>query len=244
VGLVTKEQFVELVANHSRADGRLIIGNHNLNSLAHLRRDSGFRAFFERSDVNFIDSAWVGFALRAKGYPVSRSDRLGVLDWIDDVCVRAVEQGLHIVHVGSQDPTLSAARRALLDRHPGLRLTMHSGFFDQSPDSAESLALIEQLHRDDPDIVLLGLGMPLQEHWLDRHLDLLPPCVIVTVGGVMGYLGGDRPTPPRWLGRFGLEWLYRLVTEPRRLWRRYLIEPLPLVRPLVREIWDARSRRW
>jgi N-acetylglucosaminyldiphosphoundecaprenol N-acetyl-beta-D-mannosaminyltransferase len=66
----------------------------------------------------------------------------------------------------------------------------------------------------------------------------------VTVGGVMGYLGGDRPTPPRWLGRFGLEWLYRLVTEPRRLWRRYLIEPLPLVRPLVREIWDARSRRW
>ncbi len=80
------------------------------------------------------------------------------------------------------------------------------------------------------------MGMPRQEAWVLANLDDLPPTVVITVGGIFGYLADDRPTAPRWMGTLGVEWLFRLVTEPRRLWRRYLVEPLVLIRPILRAV--------
>ncbi|BBZ06404.1 hypothetical protein MDOR_05730 [Mycolicibacterium doricum] len=81
----------------------------------------------------------------------------------------------------------------------------------------------------DPDLVLVGLGMPRQELFLLSHLAQLPDATYATVGGAIDYLAGTTRLAPRWLGRFGLEWVWRLVNQPRRLAHRYLVEPLLLL---------------
>jgi N-acetylglucosaminyldiphosphoundecaprenol N-acetyl-beta-D-mannosaminyltransferase len=72
---------------------------------------------------------------------------------------------------------------------------------------------------------MVGMGMPRQEHWIVDNFELLGPVVVLPCGAAIDYVAGEIPTPPRWAGRCGLEWLYRLAAEPGRLWKRYLIEP-------------------
>jgi N-acetylglucosaminyldiphosphoundecaprenol N-acetyl-beta-D-mannosaminyltransferase len=91
--------------------------------------------------------------------------------------------------------------------------------------------------------LMVGMGMPRQEHWVLDHLDTLPNCPILTCGACFEYIAGVQRTPPRWMGRIGLEWLARLVMDPRRLWRRYLLEPLSLIRPVAQEKLRARANK-
>ncbi|RUT04502.1 hypothetical protein DSM107010_57820 [Chroococcidiopsis cubana SAG 39.79] len=83
---------------------------------------------------------------------------------------------------------------------------------------------------------MLGIGMPRQEHWILDNLDRLSANAILTAGAAMDYVAGAVPTPPRWAGQFGLEWLFRLLAEPQRLWRRYSIEPWLILRLFATEL--------
>jgi N-acetylglucosaminyldiphosphoundecaprenol N-acetyl-beta-D-mannosaminyltransferase len=108
---------------------------------------------------------------------------------------------------------------------PGLQIATAHGYFDRSPGSIENEAVLAQINAYQPHILLVGMGMPLQEHWLIDMFDRIDANVLMNVGAIMDYFAGEIPTPPRWMGRVGLEWLYRLGSEPRRLWQRYLVEP-------------------
>jgi N-acetylglucosaminyldiphosphoundecaprenol N-acetyl-beta-D-mannosaminyltransferase len=101
-------------------------------------------------------------------------------------------------------------------------------------------ALRARLIEFQPDIVLLGLGMPKQEALLEAMLPALPPAYYATVGGAIDYLAEAKPLSPRWLGAIGLEWFWRLIHEPRRLARRYCIEPLHLLLLVARRSLKAR----
>ena len=212
-----------------------LIANHNVNSLTLMQRDPTFRAFFNRADRIFLDGVGALVLAKVTGARLRQEHRVAVLDWIWPLCARAEARGWSLVHLGGTGEGLVRARQAILDRHPRLHLTTVDGFFDVRDDQQVADVLTEiSLAR--PTIVLVGMGMPRQELWLDRHLADLPPSVVITVGGILSFLGGERPTPPRWLGRLGVEWLYRLVTEPRRLWRRYLLEPVHLLPVVAREV--------
>jgi N-acetylglucosaminyldiphosphoundecaprenol N-acetyl-beta-D-mannosaminyltransferase len=218
---------------------RTVVANHNVNSLTLLQRDPEFRAFYDVADHVFIDGAPVVGLARMTGAPARTVHRIGVLDWIWPLCERAEREGWNVVHLGSGEPVISRARRLILERHPGLALTTISGYFN-ADDPTANAEVLRRIREANPSVLLVGMGMPRQERWVLRHLHELPECGIVTVGGILGYLGGDRPTAPRWLGPLGLEWLFRLLTEPRRLWRRYLLEPFGLVPALARELTSSR----
>ena len=79
--------------------------------------------------------------------------------------------------------------------------------------------------------------MPRQEHWILENLEYINTNAILTSGACIDYVAGAIPTPPRWMGRVGLEWLYRLLSEPKRLWNRYLLEPQFVVKLLFQEMW-------
>ena len=111
------------------------------------------------------------------------------------------------------------------------QIEVSDGFFDARRDSEENEALIERINTYRPDLLMVGMGMPRQEFWTQNFARLKAHVILSSNGAAFEYVAGAVPTPPRWAGRIGLEWVFRLVNEPRRLFARYLIKPwcmLPL----------------
>ena len=133
--------------------------------------------------------------------------------------------------------TAKAAVR-LTERFPNLRiLGTHHGFFDKTPGSLENEDVIQRINAVKPDILVTGFGMPLQERWLMDNWDRIEANVALTGGAVFDYISEELRRAPRWMTDHSLEWLGRLIIEPRRLWRRYLIgNPLFLWRVLKQRL--------
>ncbi len=103
-------------------------------------------------------------------------------------------------------------------------------------DRRDDELVVEKINAFRPHVLMVGMGMPRQERWILHRFDELDANAILQSGACFDYVAGAIPTPPRWLGRFGLEWLYRLACEPVRLWRRYLVEPWLVGAWLVRDL--------
>lgn len=97
----------------------------------------------------------------------------------------------------------------------------------------EAKKLADQVNEINPDLLLVGMGMPKQEIWINTYKNYVSCRMIMPVGGFADYFSGRTKTPPRWLGNFGLEWLYRLIFSPRRLAFRYLLEPIILIMKII-----------
>ncbi|MCA1687542.1 MAG: WecB/TagA/CpsF family glycosyltransferase, partial [Actinobacteria bacterium] len=111
------------------------------------------------------------------------------------------------------------------------------GYFDHGAGSAENEAVVGEINAAAPDILVVGLGMPLQERWLMENWQKLDVSVALTGGAVFDYVSGRLSRGPRPLTGSGFEWLARLLVEPRRLWRRYLLgNPLFLLRVLKQRL--------
>jgi N-acetylglucosaminyldiphosphoundecaprenol N-acetyl-beta-D-mannosaminyltransferase len=130
-------------------------------------------------------------------------------------------------------------------RHPGLDISgIHHGHFDHTPGSRENEAVVRRVNAARPDILIVGLGMPLQERWLMENRHTIDAGVALTGGAVFDYVSGGLRRGPRLLTDNGFEWLARLLIEPRRLWRRYLIgNPLFLLRVLGQRLGKEPSPR-
>ena len=120
-------------------------------------------------------------------------------------------------------------------RYPGLRIAgTYHGYFDKTPGSPENEAVLQRINAARPNILILGFGMPLQERWLLENWERVDANLALTGGAVFDYLSGELRRPPRWMTEHGLEWLGRMLIEPRRLWRRYVVgNPLFLWRVLL-----------
>jgi N-acetylglucosaminyldiphosphoundecaprenol N-acetyl-beta-D-mannosaminyltransferase len=110
-------------------------------------------------------------------------------------------------------------------KHPGLLIRTHHGHFNAERSSAENRRVLAEINDYDPDILMVGMGMPRQEIWVLENNAAISARAVYCCGALMDYVAGEIPTPPRWIGALGFEWLYRLFSEPARLWQRYLIEP-------------------
>lgn len=106
--------------------------------------------------------------------------------------------------------------------------------------SQQNLETLAAINAYQPHVLMVGMGMPRQEYWILDNIEHIHTNAILTAGACMDYLAGAIPTPPRWMGKMGLEWLYRLLSEPKRLWRRYLVEPWFVAGLFLREILNVK----
>lgn len=224
---MTASQLVDLLV----APGRRTVVHHNLHSLALLTADRYLADCFSHADFAFIDGMPIVWYLRSRGMSVDVRHRTTVLDWLPIFLNRAADSGLRVCHLGGTATTAAISRSVLMTRHPGLLLETYPGFYNE----AEESALVEQINDAAPDVLLVGMGMPRQEQWVARHRDRLDVPVVCTVGGAFSYFSDEQALPPRWLGPWGLEGAFRLLSDPRRLAHRYLMEPWVLVRPLMND---------
>jgi N-acetylglucosaminyldiphosphoundecaprenol N-acetyl-beta-D-mannosaminyltransferase len=223
--------------------GRLVRGRRRglvLNANAHCLNlcyeDRALRAFFNGAEVVFCDGAGVMLAARILGGRLPA--RITYADWAWRLAGFAAAEGFTLFFLGARPGVAQAAARRLRERHAGLEISgVHHGYFDHSAGSPESEAVVEEINAAAPDILLVGLGMPLQEYWLLENGRRLDAGVALTGGAVFDYVSGRLSRGPRLLTGNGFEWLARLLVEPRRLWRRYLIgNPLFLLRVIKQRL--------
>ncbi len=227
------EDYVSLVSAAIRDEVRCRILTHNLHSLHEFFRSSGLRRCY-RDRVVLVDGMPIIGLLKLAGFSVGRDDRVTYVDFIWPLLERARDEGWRVFVVGQTPDVLEAALAEIRRRLPGIAIDGRDGFFDKTTGSAESLGLVERINRFGADLLLVGMGTPLQEHWIHDHETLLDVPAILTCGACMEYVAGKVRTPPRWMGRAGLEWAFRLMENPRRFAYRYLVEPWGLAIRLAR----------
>lgn len=222
---LTLDGLKALVRKAADGHGKCVVGHHNLHSLYIYHRDPTFRKFYGRADYVHIDGmplVWVGKLL---GYPLKRENRLTSVDWLAPVLTECAAKNLRVFFLGSKPGVARKAAAHFVAGIPDLQVETHHGYFDADVESPENEQVLRLINGYRPHVLMVGMGMPHQERWILENVDRIEASVTWSLGGFMDYFAGESPTPPRWMGRLGLEWLYRLLSEPRRLWRRYLLEP-------------------
>jgi N-acetylglucosaminyldiphosphoundecaprenol N-acetyl-beta-D-mannosaminyltransferase len=202
---------------------KTIIANHNLHSVYIFHHEAKMRSFYDRADYVHIDGMPLVFWARLLGIKLKLNNRITYVDWIKPLLAEAAENEWRVFYLGSRLGVTEKALQKIKGEFPGLRLQCHHGYFDrQGTPNRDVLAMIKEFQ---PHILMVGMGMPRQEYWILDNFDEINAGVVLAAGACLDYLAGAVPTPPRWLGKMGMEWIYRLWHEPRRLWKRYLIEP-------------------
>jgi len=238
VDAFTMDELTEFVAESIRARARRIIANHNLHSVCLYQTDRRMRAFYARAAATFVDGMALVCIARLLGIPLSRRHRTAAIDWLHPLLDRACTEGWRVFVLAGPPGLGERARRILEARHPGLQMETAHGFFNAQRESEDSREVLARIRGFQPHLLMVGMGMPRQERWIVEHLPDIEANAILNVGCLMEYTAGDIPTPPRWLGRCGLEWCFRLVTTPRRVARRYLVESWAVLPIFLRE-WRA-----
>ena len=216
----------ELVEQGIRERQKWIIANHNLHSVYLFHSHAKLREFYSQVHWTYLDGMPLVALGRLYGYPLQREQRVTNADWTRPLMELAAGRGWRVFNLGSPKHVAQEAARKLRELYPALQLEVSDGYFDARCGSAENEALVQRINAYRPDLLMVGMGMPRQEFWTQENFARLDAHVILSSNGAaFDYLAGAVPTPPRWSGRIGLEWMFRLVNEPRRLFTRYLIEP-------------------
>jgi len=243
VQALTMSELNECIAEAVSRDERCIIANHNLHSVYLYHHDTKMREYYKRAENVHIDGFPLIYMGKVLGLPLSGRHRVGYIDWVDSLMSEAANSGWRVFYVGSRPGVASRAAEILRSRIPGLEIETNDGYFDSSKGSRESVALCDRVNAYAPHVLMVGMGMPKQEHWILDHYQKLNVNAILNAGACVDYVAGVIPTPPRWLGPLGLEWTFRMVSEPRRLWRRYLLEPWSVLGLFAKDILRARRKR-
>lgn len=205
-------------------EGKLLINTINAFSYDNARKDVLFSEALQKGDVLIPDGISIVKACRflnAKSQPKER-----IAGW--DLFVYEMEKlnrvGGKVMFLGSSDAVLNLIRHRVAEKYPKIEVDTYSPPYKPEFSDEDNEAMISAINHSNPDLLWIGMTAPKQEKWAYTHLDRLDVhCHIGTIGAVFDFFAGTvKRAPERWQ-RVGLEWLYRLLSEPRRMWRRYFI---------------------
>lgn len=218
VNIFRRKELTEVVRALLEQNRRGWISYINVHAINLANEYSWFREYLNNSLVTYCD----GQGVRLGAYLVHTHlpERIVMTDWVYDVCRLAEEGKWKMYFLGSTVQVVTKAVQTLRDRFPRLIV---SGYHDGYLTSADSEEVVAEINRTKADIIVVGMGMPLQERWILDHAPGLNARLIFNAGSCFDYVAAAKRRCPKWIGDVGFEWLFRLMMEPARLWRRYLI---------------------
>jgi N-acetylglucosaminyldiphosphoundecaprenol N-acetyl-beta-D-mannosaminyltransferase len=208
----------------------------NLDFLSIAARDPNFRAILNTAGMAVADGMPLVWLSRLKSQPLA--ERVAGVELVTESCRMAAEQGRRVFLLGAGPGVAEAAGRRLQGMYPSLRI---GGTYSPPVGPLarqENDRIVHMVRSARPDFLFVALGAPRQDVWIREHQHELQVPVAMGVGCVLDVLAGSVKRAPQWMQRAGLEWAFRLIQEPTRLWRRYLVNDLPL---LARLVWARQS---
>ena len=193
----------------------------SINNILSALKESSLVAVQNSADMTTADGMPLVWILRLRGH--KHIERVCGPDLMPAVLEMAEQEGFSNYFYGCTDEVLETMRNNLKKMFPGLKITGSYAPPFRKLNEEENREVIDRINRCNPQLVWVGLSTPKQELWMYENRGRLKDCVIIGVGAAFDYFAGNIKRAPKWIQSFGLEWLFRLVQEPRRLWKRYLL---------------------
>ena len=209
---------VKVVLHWARSCSSRVVYLANVHMLMESRWDSSFHAILADADLITPDGMPLVWVMRAMGN--RQQDRVAGMDVFLNACSQAASEGVSIYLLGSTQTVLDKMKVKLKHNFPNLRIAGTESPPFRPLTAAEDTALIERINTSGAGLTFVSLGCPKQERWMAEHKDKVRS-VMIGVGAVFDVYAGEKRHAPKWVRELGLEWFYRLVQEPRRLWKRY-----------------------
>jgi N-acetylglucosaminyldiphosphoundecaprenol N-acetyl-beta-D-mannosaminyltransferase len=208
----------------------------NASHLCMIRRDPELARACKEGHLTLADGMSVVWALRASGQRIP--ERVTGVDLMARLLAAAGKHRLRVYFLGARRKVVTALVEGARAQYPGIEIAgFRDGYF--APDA--HLSIVEEIRTTRPDILFVGMPSPFKETWCERHRQRLDVPIIIGVGGSFDVLAGFIRRAPRMLQSLGLEWFWRLLMEPRKLWKRYLTNNSQFIWLASREIV---ARRW
>ena len=241
VDCIDRQTLLERIfGSLARGEGGWVV-TANLDFIRHNAIDAQARALYGQADLCVADGMPLVWAARLQGQPLP--ERVAGSTLINHLVERAAAEGRSLYMLGGTDSANQRAAERIQARHPTLRLCGRSSPSVASPPNAMDIRRVaDELLALQPDIVLVGLGSPKQEQVIAALRPLLPQTWMMGVGISFSFMAGEVRRAPVWMQRIGLEWIHRMLQDPRRLIKRYLVEDLPFALRLFASALATRVR--
>jgi N-acetylglucosaminyldiphosphoundecaprenol N-acetyl-beta-D-mannosaminyltransferase len=215
-----REELVKVILTLAKNKDKKKIYYINLNALNMAYSCPRFRSSLSDAHLVFCDGIGVRMAAALLGQELNH--RNTPPDWLDELANIATGMGVSLFLLGDEKGVALRTARIMSDRHPRLRIVgTHHGFFEKT--GSENDSVVSKINADAPHILLVGMGMPVQEFWIDENIDRLNAKVYLPVGAAFRWYSGVEKRAPRWITDNGFEWLSRLISHPIKLYKRYVI---------------------
>ncbi len=191
----------------------------NVHMLIEAYKDPNFNLILNNADVATPDGMPLAKCLKL--FYKLKQDRVAGMDLFPSIMEKAQEKGLSVYFYGSTDEILNQISKKVENEFPSLNI---AGFYSppfRNLVSAENDKIVEMINKQEPNFIFVSLGCPKQEKWMAENKGKIKACMI-GVGGAFPVYAGTQKRAPYWMQYYSLEWIYRLLQEPGRLWRRYL----------------------
>jgi exopolysaccharide biosynthesis WecB/TagA/CpsF family protein len=222
----------ELLAQLDRG----VFFNPNVDVVMKLRADAEFHRIFHQAEFRICDSRIVELGARLLGTPVK--EKIAGSDFFGEYCAHHRDNPEVRIFLLGAGPGVAAEAQRRINERLGREVIIaaHSPSFGFEKRPEESAQLVDLVNRSGATVLAVGVGAPKQEKWIMRHRDQMPGVrVFMAIGATIDFEAGNIPRAPRWMQKAGIEWLFRLLREPRRLWRRYLLENTPFLWLLLKQ---------
>ena len=219
IDAMTMGEAVALLEEHIKAGTPELVVTANAEMVMAAQSDRHLAEVLDKAGLVIPDGAGVVWASRKLGCPVP--ERVAGFDLAQELLKKAADKNYGVYFFGSAPGIAAKAAEVAGNKYPGLRVVgIRNGYFS----AADEPEIIREIKTAKPDILLIALGVPKQEKWLDAHFEQLQIPVAMGVGGTFDVMAGVARRAPLWMQHYGLEWLFRLACQPQRM-RRMLVLP-------------------
>lgn len=224
---VTMEEAVMCTKHLAKEGHGAFVVTPNVDHMIKLHQDDLFARIYADADLILADG--VPIMWFSKGFGTPLKEKVSGSDLFPRVCQMAAMEGLSVYLLGGTDGVAEAAAKVLAQRYEGFQVAgIYSPPFGFEKDEKEMEHICQLLREAKPDILFVGLGAPKQEKLFWEIRDKVDIPVALHVGGSFDFIAGTIKRAPKWMSRIGLEWFYRLCKEPKRMFKRYLVDDMQI----------------